>query len=476
MPAGSTEPRPELKLADIEVVEVSAVRSVAQLVPDPSRPEGSTVPDGALAFPTIKALGRYPVRVDGSGEVAVRLHQAIDAATHVRILSEEEQDQLTQPLATVSIDPADGITAVLSDRTGPLLQPRPLDSEVSFATLVRDLNRLARAASVGLFPAPGPQEQLEEQVEVSFGRLVEEAPQDWESPTASAFVGDPLYLNITNPGGRRVYASVVDVGVDGAVSILTNADPSGVRIGPDGDQITVGAIETGELTGMPLYWPEAVPDAAPRAESLVVIVASEQVDMSLLAQEGILGGSGRGGPGLRQLVDQMGTGSTRNVMAPRIARPVKYAVHRQDLTVYPVTGPRRESARFAIEERPDPSLRLGPPTAPASPISDIEICLELLSPVPAGFRLGGVVVTGPDQAPRSHPFTVSLDDAAATAPALVFRGPVTDWVELALWGAPDISPDISPLLEPAGAPPSRPSTRSAAVCRRPCTDSPLCPS
>jgi hypothetical protein len=437
MPPGSAAVDPAAQLAVLEVIASGAATAQVRVVVDPGRAAPVLLP-GAVAFPVVKALRRHVVAVTGAGSGADRVRDAVAAATHVRL--PDADDGSDTPLAEVVVE--DG-TARITDAAGSLLSPLSLAAPDAVPALVEDLNRLARAELLRAL-TPDPADALAEPIEVDVGLVVDGATRTLAAEDRPVlFVGQAVYLSVHNSGARRVFASVFDLGIDGAVTLLTNADPSGISVAEDTTMV-IGEIATGELVGLPLSWPEGVPLGAPRSETVLVLAMSARTDLSTLAQEGVRGGASRGGPTLRQLADQIGTGSLRN-LAPVAGGPVlRYSLHRKDFLVYPVAAPADETARFAVDARPDLSLRLGFRPPVAEPARAVEVRLTGVGARRGAFggapraRMDAVVVTGAD--PSS---LVSLD--TATVPladrlaqdVVVHRGPAAGWLEVAIWLSED---------------------------------------
>jgi uncharacterized caspase-like protein len=277
LPPGSTSASPAEALAIVQVTRSGPLDAIAELLA-PSDTSVSAIPPGALAFCSLRAPHRLPVAVtgDGADADALRAAMSVAAATHIRLRAGDDDGP---PLAVVTVD---GTTASTADTSGPLLHPRDLSTPPEIELLIEDLDRLAHAEQVRSLPGPGPQELLQEPVDIDAGIVTDGTahPLTGEHPP-TVFVGQLLYVRVRNDGARRIAVHVWDIGVDGQLTRLTTTDPTGVTI-PPGQTLVLGADSAGDLLGMPLTWPDTVPGQLPRTESLLVLAASAHVDLSAL--------------------------------------------------------------------------------------------------------------------------------------------------------------------------------------------------
>jgi hypothetical protein len=242
----------------------------------------------------------------------------------------------------------DGTTASPMDAVGPLFHSRRLATSREIETLIEDLDRLAHAELIRSLPGPDPQELLPEPVAVSAGIVIDGTarPLARRHPT-EVLVGQPLYVQVRNDGSRRIAVHAWDIGVDGQLTQLTTSDPTGVTV-PPGETLVLGADSAGNLVGMPLTWPDTVPEQLPRIESLLILAASAHVDLSAVA-------------GLEP------SHPTRSLRQADPTPIVRYIMTRIDMLLHPATttpgtsvpsadidGPRSEIRRSHLPEAGEP--------------------------------------------------------------------------------------------------------------------------
>lgn len=446
LPPGSMTGDPAKALATVQVIHSDPLDAVAKVL-SPNGFSASSIPFGALAFCSVRAPRRLPVTVTGESAAADALRAGMSAATHVRLRTGDDD---SPPLVVVAVD---GFTAAPADAMGPVLLPRQLSAPYGIALLIEDLDRLAQAALVRSLTGPGPQELLREPVEIDVGIVVNGTahPLAGDLPPA-VFLGQPLYVRVRNDGRQRIAVHAWDIGVDGQLTLLTSADSTGETVPPE-ETLVLGANSAGDLVGMPVTWPGTVPRTLPRTESLLVLVASEHVDLSAL---------------IRSEPAQTPR-SLRRVSGTPV---VRYAMTRFDMLLYPIRSIPTETSRFTCVDHPDPSYRLAPAPATTQAWRRLSLVLTDLrrertdhSAGEAELRLDALVVTGPDTAPRRATVTVQVTSAepgsCGTAPAVVlFEGPAAAWVDLALWASPAVG-DAGPLETLLPTPPGNGSASTA---------------
>lgn len=439
MPAGSATIDPAHQLAEVTVTDVSAVTAnvTTQLTTGVTE-----VPPDALAFPKTRALQRYPITVTGTGPVADRLRSAVGAATHVRLAGANDEDAL----AHVEVGDT---TITLGDRVG-ALAVRPVTDPSANVDVVDSLNRLARAAMFRVLqPASAALDASKFDVEV--GRVVAGVAQPFPAvgPTA-VFVKDKLYIRLRNNDAGRRYFYVFDVGISGALTLVSNADPSGIALDEGRDRV-IGADAMGGLHGLELSWPEGIPDTDPRSETIVVVVTSQRQDLSIIQQAGVTVGAPRGDESpLQSLVRQLAGGGVRDLQPETSAVGAQFAVQRIDLTMNPANRPVTEQRAFLRDDRPDLSLRLTRPRGFGAP-APTAVAVRLLDLVVhrnralrnADVRLDTLIVTGgdggkPAYQPKTETFPRVRDgERLSMDRLLVYHGPVVDYLDLAFWVSRD---------------------------------------
>lgn len=402
---------------------------------------------GTTAWPLEVALGARPVAVVPTDSPRrAELVAALTRTAQVRVV-----DDPAGALATVRLDGAD---VQVLDATGALLYGTPTPRPP--AAVAEDVRRLARATHVRELGSGTGREALPDDVDVKWVRLL---PRGGEEPLTGGehlFVGDLLLARFTNTGSTRRFVSPVDIGVTGALSILTTAEPDGTTLDP-GQVYELGRDWFGS-SGIPVHWPPALPTDLPRAESVVTILADARIDgLRALEQDGVVPHSAARGPGtsLGRLVEDLAVGR-RDLRRPDpTISPVRYRVQRFDFVLHPTPRPGNGSEpAFEVDERPDPSYRLVVPRS-VQPPSRVAVRLKELtvhrnrSFLTSRVRVDGLVVTAAP-AGSGAPFqagTVRFDrvrdgDRLPFDDLLVYEGPAGRFLDLAVWVARDEARDL----------------------------------
>jgi hypothetical protein len=151
-------------------------------------------------------------------------------------------------------------------------QNLPLDD--SGANAAVDLLELAAAAHRLATMDSG---SLADPFEVTL--LVDHGGGEQPVPRAGArlHVGDRARVRVRNLGTRELYLWFFDIGVSRRISLVTQGEPSGVRLEPAGEAGDTRTI-WGERSAV-LEWPDDVPDDVERDETFVVLVADRPVDL-----------------------------------------------------------------------------------------------------------------------------------------------------------------------------------------------------
>lgn len=409
--------------------------------------EGTTVaalPTGAAAHPLEVSLGARPVAVlppDDPGRPA--LVAELEKSTLVRVV-----DQGVNVVATIEL--GDGLR--LLDGGGEPLHEGSLPASPETATkLSRDVATLARATHVRELQSGAGDAALPDDVEVTYARLLPGGEEVALAPSGEhLFSGDRLVVRCRNTTNEPRFVSVLDVGLSGAVAIMTASEPDGVTLAAK-ETYEVGRSAGGALEGIEVYWPPAVPGDGPRPETMITVVADEKVTgLGRLEQAGITARSRSAAAksGLEQLVEDLGAGR-RDARPPTSApKPTRYRVHRLDFLCHRTARPGEASEpAFEIEERPDPSFRLVVPRA-ANPPGRVAVRLKELtvhsnrSFLSAAVRVDALVVTAPAEG-SDKPFQAATQrfdrvkdgDRLPFDDMLVYEGPVGRFLDLAVWVA-----------------------------------------
>ncbi|WP_410597379.1 caspase family protein [Amycolatopsis sp. lyj-23] len=382
-----------------------------------ARPPVTELPIGARAHPLRTVVPAMPVRLSAAAPDLIPLAKAIEEAPLLRV--GEPGDDCP---AEVGGDDAGGL--VVRDGIGPLHRSSRPAGPDGVRRVVRDLTRIARARALRCL-SEVPAEALPLPVSIEFGRVEAGRAVPLSTSGAVLHVDQRVYVRVRNESPDPVYVSLLDIGVSSGISFLNPSSPSGVRLTLGGQYTFGGNDLTGALRGVELGWPADLPREVPRPETIVVLVTSRPVDARVLEQDGVraaplLAGSALG-RSLRALAGSRDQG-----------RAVGFAVRTIDFELVPAPALPAGTARFEVEERPETSAWLwrsgtGEPADVAVGLRDV--CAE------PGVRLDVLVLTGgPDGKPVHVERTTYLP-----APQLdelpVYHGPVTGYLDIAVWAS-----------------------------------------
>ncbi|WP_327006626.1 caspase family protein [Dactylosporangium sp. NBC_01737] len=436
MPAEATEADPAGAIATAVVDRAGSMEVHARLT---FHGTWTAVPPGARAFQTRSSAPSVPVGVPDDPRAA-DLVLAIGTTALLRTAVPGETT-----VADVRIDDDGGMT--LCDRFGPLHPPRPADG--TQAGLIKaDLVRLARAARLReLREDPGF--ALPAQVTVGWGRIVDGVEQPLRPAGEILYRGDRVFVRIANDGDQTVYVSLVDIGVGGEISLQTRFSPSGIRLDPKQSYVFGLDDLTGRLEGVSLTWPDGVETDTERPETLLILTSERPQDLSVLEQDGVhaqRSGTAPESP-LEQLVRQIAVGGTRAVVMPS-GPQIRYTVRFIDFDMSPVPAPTAEEVAFAIDDRPDPSVRLFTPRGAAPERVAVRLGELVVHRNRAVFgadvRVDAVVLTGgshpgaPVYTAQTQRFSNVRDgDRLPLDKLLVYHGPATDFLDIAVFVSRD---------------------------------------
>ncbi|MGH9181377.1 MAG: hypothetical protein ACRDY5_06645, partial [Acidimicrobiales bacterium] len=409
------------------------------------------LPAGTSAHPVEVALGARPFAVVPADHPdRDKVVAALGGSPQVR-LAGDGAGQATGVLATVRLG-EDGVR--LLDAAGQPLHAAAKDlTPDNLALIARSLQTLARATHVRELASGSGPAGLPDDIEISYTRLL---PDGGEAVLARSgehlFAGDRVVIRVRNASGERRYVSVLDIGVSGAVSIQTAAEPDGVTLEPD-ERYELGRNLAGVLDGLELYWPDAVPTGGPRPETMVTIVADAKVNgLGRLEQPGVKARTAATGAAssLERLMEDLDTGRRDARPTTAAATPTRYRVNRFDFVFHPgARGAEADEPPFEVDERPDPSFRLVVPRA-ANVASRVAVRLKELtvhsnrSLLSAAVRVDAIVVTAPPPG-SGEPYTAATarfdrvrdGDRLPFDDLLVYEGPVGRFVDLAVWVSKD---------------------------------------
>lgn len=481
MPPGFQKIDREKALGLAEVTWVGGSFSFVRVEP---AEVGSSLPDGAQAFPASRAYHKRPVVVKAAGALRAALEASLGESGLLRLPTEGEEG-------------SSDVLAVLEEREGQvhvreksdldLIRPIPTTDPVLAKTITRKLDRLARARKLEMLASGSGGNALRAEYELDWGRVVGGAPQPLPETGAMLFVGDRIYVRVRNRSRSTLYVNVLDIGLAGRVELLTReVGPSGFEVEPDGPEFILGFREPVGWTGLgPLSWPDEVPkDGLPRPESLVVIITDRPQDLRALVspEEAAPKGERARRSELERLADQFATGRTRDVGAETVPPDVRYAVRHisamvdpSDASVHLSVAPvpdgdpqdRRErgalrggpaaspavevpaaavadESTFLIDERPDSSAVFRrakgtvPPSAVAIQLGELVVHgnRALFS---TSIRVDALVVTGAGTAEEAYAAGTRRFDRIKDGDRLpfddmiVYHGPARGFLDVAVW-------------------------------------------
>lgn len=307
--AGEHELRPEQTVAEATVVHFEGTCARVRLEPPTAKPA-----NGALAYLLESPLGKRGVRLHGSADVLGPLREVI---TSSRFVTEVQDGPLIE---VVGSNEGLVLRSVSGEALSHVTQNR--------GQILRALENWAKADNIRLLAKGG----LVEPYRLTWGRVVK--GQQFRMASGNlVHVGDGIYVQFENLSELPLYFSAIDIGVDGTVTLLTRASPTGTKVAPK-SSYTLGLEQTD--TGMPLSWPDSVPppEAVPSLpESIVVIVAAGLHDFAAL-ETGKLN-NGVPNSSLGQLLGQIGSGGVRSSRGRKVEIG-DYSVERIDFMVSPL--------------------------------------------------------------------------------------------------------------------------------------------
>jgi hypothetical protein len=381
---------------------------------------------GTLAFLLEGPLGKRGVRVRGEGPNAEAMSEAIAASRYVTVASAAKQDRA---VAFVEVEVGDELT-LLGDN-GHALAYSERNNATGRGRIVRELERWARAETLREL-GDG---ELRSRWEFEWGRVVDgqKIPMTDGDMVHS---GDGIYIEFINQSKRPLLFTAFDIGVDGAITLLTGAEPSGTKVEP-GQSYVLG-LELGD-TGLLVSWPENVPDAVPLPESLMLIVSEARHDFTALETRGARATARGLSTPLEHILDQIGRGGTRNVGSQRQGESAKYAVARVDFVT--TAQPRVPFAveqpvgRLLLEQALDQPVAQQPQRELAIRLNELLVHDNRKLWGSTDIRIDTLCVTGDQEVSTStHVFGhIADEDRVPFDNLLVFKGPVTGFVDFAIW-------------------------------------------
>ena len=401
-----------------------------------------SLPSGVLAHPLRVSLGRRPVLVAPEGHPDRGLVVgALRRSAAVRVAD----SGTAWVLATVALD--EGGILLLDAGGAPLSATRRPVTDTGLRLVEAALVKLARATHVRELESGQGQAALPADVEVAFTRIDPQSGQDVPVDVGEhLYAGDTLVVRARNTAQQTRYVSVLDIGLTGAVALMTTAEPSGATVTP-GEELVVGEDAGHALPGMGLFWPDGLPETGSRPETLLTLVADSPVaGLTALTQTGVKTRSLAPRSGLERLVEDLAVGTRDARPQASTAKTTRYRVYRFDFLLHPRARPAGgQEPVFEVDERPDPSFRLVTPRALAALPQQVAVRLSDLTVLSnrslfkARVRVDTLVVTaGADgtQALQAHTFFVDRVKDGDRLPmdnVRIFTGPVQRFLDIAVW-------------------------------------------
>lgn len=452
MPAIATGPEDGPAIGTMKVEHMLPTAAVGQLRP---QRVGQSLPPDARAHRTRAAAPALPVRLPQGHPVTADLTKAMDSRPLVRP-ADQTLDVHTSTEVAVT---AQG-ELVVQDNGVPLHPPYS-PTPLGISSIMANLQRIAQAAALRRL-AGDPARPLTHGVEIEWGR-VHDGQEELLPPAGALLFADReerVFFRLRNNGEHAMFVSLIDIGIASRISILTAADPGGVRLAP-GASYTYGWDEDlRRLAGVGMSWPEGVETTVALPETVMALISDGPVDVGTLRNQGVRTGGARrdDGTSLGSLLNQIATGATREVGdAP--ARSVRYSVEQIDFTLSPTPPPTQERATFLIDDRPQQPVRLLASRGLKRRKVAVRIA-ELIvhrnrALLSADVRVDAMVLTGgvgdqPVYRAETARFSNIRDgERLPLDNLLIYHGPAVEYLDIAVWVSRDATGSLalSELLE-----------------------------
>jgi hypothetical protein len=406
----------------------------------------TALPVDAVAIPIARAAVKRPVVLDVDADARPAATAAFAAARTLRIARPDEHDR---SLARLRIA---GGQLTIEDARGPLFAPA---SPTALAAAMQNLANLGVAQ--GLRELAGEAGVYARELDIEWGVLEGGALRPRPDDGAALGLGDQIYCRVRNTGrGQRdLHVHIFNLGLQGKVTLLTAYAPAGVRLCA-GAELNIAETPSGALAGLTLSWPGGLPMTTfPRVDSLVVIATTHPANLTVLeTRTATMRGARAGMSELQQLLAQLHDGGTRD--ATPAHQPEGYYAKLLTFFLHPRQG-KLTSPAFLVDDNPHgqaagraASAWVGPGAVAEPPrmiavrlaelvvernhalfATDIRvdalICTHASGDAP-GYRVETIPVQGVNDGER-----LPLDNA------LLYHGPVRDFVDICLWVSRDTS-------------------------------------
>jgi hypothetical protein len=444
MPVGSLGYDAARSLGELEVKKAGASTSLA-------RRSAGTAAFGldAVAVPLRKLAPRRAVALDAAEAEWQGLADAIAATKTLRVAERDE------PGIVATLVARDG-ELTIADRDGPLF--KPVSRATELGTALRNLANLGVAQAVR--DLEGQDGVSLDEVVIELGAVVGDKLEPLPDHGGSLGTRDRIYIRLGTNAVRTLYFHVFSLGIDGEVRLLTSFAPSGVgRKSGATDYVFAGA--PGDVTGLGIGWPAHTPRDVPRIDELLVVVTTQPTSLQGLetprdGQRGIVRGQSK----LGDLVAQLHDGAYRNVLSVGpgdhyLAKRLSFLLHPRDQALRGLAfdvddnptdlgGARSAAAWDLVPARP--STPAPAPDRIAIRLGDL-VVLDNRALFRTKVRIDAIITTRSGTgAPVTWTATFDRITDGEQLPlrnAILFHGPVHDFVDIALFVSRDAEPSLA---------------------------------
>jgi len=275
MPPNANRPDRDLALAEAAVLAVSTDR--ARIVIGAHEKQLRV---GTRAYLYDPSLERYPVRLDIPSS-ALRDALRSTLATSPRVFTAAPNER--RPLATVALK--EEVLLIIDDegrlvRT-PSRSPHGNLGSLGGVYILPVLEQLARVRALLDHPEPLGPARLRPPPTIQWGVLRDASKELLSYVGAELWEGDRVFLRVRSHAPSPVYVNILRVGVHREISLMTESQPTGVKL-ELGQAYTLGGDTAGLLPGIQSLWHGDVPRHAPQPMHLRVIISDRPVDLRSL--------------------------------------------------------------------------------------------------------------------------------------------------------------------------------------------------
>lgn len=256
--------------AEAPHVKVTSVRAAdAELESPPGLLEPG-VP-GCRAVPVRTRVRRH-IAFDGDGPLARALRSALPPSAGLA-----EAGPADPAFATVRT--LDSGVVVVADRAGLAFRAPVPDDPGRCEEQLALLEELVRGERLRALPDGVDEARLDAGVEAVFERRPHGRQAQPLRSGDRLTDGDQYSLKVINHSRHRLFLWLLDVGLSGRTALVTHDEPSGCLLNPAGLPGDVWSPRS----WIDVYWPRDVPYEGPRPETLTLLIADRQADLSSLA-------------------------------------------------------------------------------------------------------------------------------------------------------------------------------------------------